>query len=73
MLPSKLNWLDAAIASALGVGTTKLDLIPWLQSRQVTVADNVAQAGVDVRWLGLISLMVNKPPQTHAVAAEKKE
>jgi len=73
MLPSKLAWLDAAIASALGVGTTKLDLVPWLQSRHITLADGVATNGVDVRWLGLLSLMANKPPQAHAVAAEKKE
>ena len=72
-LPTKLTWLDAAIASALGVGTTKLELIPWLQSRQVTLTDAVATRGVDGRWLGLLSLMANKPPQSHAVPAEKKD
>jgi hypothetical protein len=73
ILPSKLTWLDAAIASALGVSTTKLDLVPWLQSRRVTLPDNLAQGGVDIRWLGLLSLMTNQAPQSHAVAAEKKD
>lgn len=73
MLPSKLAWLDAAIASALGVSTTKLDLGPWLQARKVTVPDGVAPGGIDVRWLGLLGLMLNRTPQSHAVAAEKKD
>jgi Tfp pilus assembly PilM family ATPase len=73
MLPSKLTWLDSAIASALGVSTTKLDLIPWLRSKHITVPDGVAPGGVDVRYLGLLSLMINKPPQSHAVVAEKKD
>lgn len=73
MLPSKLSWLDAAIASALGIATTKLDLVPWLQSRKITINDGVAPGGVDVRWLGLLSLMANKPSESHAVAAEKKD
>ncbi|MDB6127479.1 MAG: hypothetical protein JWM35_1375, partial [Verrucomicrobia bacterium] len=71
MLPTKLAWLDAAIASALGVGTTKLELIPWLQSRHVTVPDSVASAGIDVRWLGLLSLMTNQPAPSHAVPEKK--
>ena len=73
MLPTKLTWLDVAIASALGVATTKLDLMPWLQSRQITIPDGVAPGGVDVRWFGLLSLMANTPPQSHAAAAEKKD
>lgn len=72
MLPTKLAWLDPAIASALGISTTKLDLMPWLQARRVTVPESVAAGGVDARWLGLLSLMVNKTSQSHAVAAEKK-
>ncbi|MDB6167998.1 MAG: hypothetical protein JWM88_862 [Verrucomicrobia bacterium] len=73
MLPSKLTWLDSAIATALGVGTTKLDLVPWLQSRQITVPDGVAPGGIDVRFLGLLSLMTTKPAPSHAVVAEKKD
>ena len=73
MLPAKLAWLDGAIATALAVSTTKLDLVPWLQSRQVTIPDGVAPGGIDVRWLGLLSLMANKPPQSHAAVPEKKD
>jgi len=72
MLPTKLAWLDSAIASALGVSTTKLDLVPWLQSRRITLPDGLIPGGVDVHWLGLLSLMANQT-QSHAVAAEKKE
>jgi hypothetical protein len=72
-LPSKLTWLDSAIATALGVGTTKLDLTPWLQSQRITLPDGVVPGGLDVRYLGLLSLMINKPPHTHAVPAEKKD
>jgi hypothetical protein len=73
MLPSKLGWLDAAIASALGIFTTKLDLGPWLQARQITIPDGVAPGGIDARWLGLLSLMLKQTAQSHAAAAEKKE
>ena len=74
MLPAKLAWLDGAIASALGVSSTKLDLVAWLQSRQVTIPEGVAPDGVDLRWLGLLSLMANQAPaqSPHAVVAEKK-
>ncbi len=75
MLPVKLAWLDNAIATALGVSSTKLDLVAWLQSRQVTIPEGVAPDGVDLRWLGLLSLMANQPPaktDTDAVVPEKK-
>jgi hypothetical protein len=72
MLPAKLAWLDDAIAAALSVSSTKLDLIPWLQSRQVTIPEGVAPGGVDTRWLGLLGLMVNTS-LTHAVVPEKKD
>ena len=73
MLPAKLAWLDDAIASALGVSSPKLDLVPWLESRHVTIPDGVAPAAVDIRWLGLLSLMANQAPTPpDAVVAEKK-
>ena len=75
MLPAKLAWLDGAIATALGVSSTKLDLVAWLQSRSVTIPEGVAPDGVDLRWLGLLSLMANQPPaksSPDAVVAEKK-
>lgn len=72
MLPAKLTWLDGAIAAALGVSVTKLDLTPWLQSRKITIPDGVIPGGIDVHWLGLLSLMANQI-QSHAVVAEKKD
>lgn len=75
MLPSKLAWLDGTIATALGVNPLQVDLMPWLQSRQITVAD-AARGNVDPRWFGLFSLMTRydatTPAAPHAVAAEKK-
>lgn len=73
MVPDKLGWLEGAIAGALGISTTKLDLVPWLQSRQINIPDGVVQGGVDTSWLGLLSLMANNPPESHAVAAQKKD
>jgi hypothetical protein len=71
MLPAKLTWLDSAIASALSVGSAKLELVPWLESRQITIPEGVAPDGVDVRWLGLFSLMANQL-QTNVAVSEKK-
>lgn len=71
-LPSKLTWLSGAIATALGISTLQPDLAPWLRSRQVTVPDNVAPGSLDLRWFGLLSLMVSYQPSDAAVP-EKKE
>lgn len=58
-LPSKLAWLDAAIATSLGVTSLTIDPVPWLQSRQVTVPDALAKTAQDHRYFGLLSLMAN--------------
>ncbi len=74
MLPPKLAWLDGTIATALGVGSLQLDLIPWLESRRITFAD-AARSAVDTRWIGLLSLMARYDTSNlaaNAVAAEKK-
>ena len=71
MLPTKLAWLDDAIAAALGVASTKLDLVPWLESRRVTFAEGAAPGAADIRWLGLLSLMTNQI-SPNAVVPEKK-
>jgi hypothetical protein len=57
LLPPKLGWLEAAIASQLGVGVLKSDLGEWLQSRQITLADTLVAQGQDARRLGLFGLM----------------
>jgi len=71
-LPPKLAWLETAIATSLGVTGLQLDLAPWLQSRQVIVPDGVAAGGLDARWFGLLSLMINHTA-SDAIAAEKKD
>ncbi len=72
-LSSKLAWLDAAIASGLGVSSLKLAPAPWLQSRQITLPEALAKNSQDIRWFGLLSLMVNHSTTAHAVAAEEKK
>ena len=57
-LSPKLAWLDAAIATALGISTAKFDALALLQSRQITVPEALAKNVQDVRWFGLLSLMV---------------
>lgn len=75
LLPAKLGWLENSIATALGVAALKFDFNPWLQSRQISVSDHAADAGLDRRWFGLLSLIAryNLPEVAHAAAAEKKE
>jgi len=74
LLPPKLSWLSPVIATSLGVSPLKLDLEPWLDSRQITVAD-AAKAVRDPHWFGLLSLMVRHDtatPAANAVTSEKK-
>lgn len=73
-LPEKLAWLGGAVATALGVSPVKLDLPAWLESRKITLAENV-QTAVNDRWLGLFSLMVDHNASNPApdAVAEKKD
>jgi Tfp pilus assembly PilM family ATPase len=71
-LPPKLAWLDAAIANALGISSLKIDPVAWLQSRQITVPEDLAKTAQDTRWFGLISLMTHYHA-AHAVPAEEKK
>jgi hypothetical protein len=34
------------------------DLRPWLQARGVTISEEAAVIGQDLRWLGLLGLIV---------------
>lgn len=72
LLPSKLGWLENAIATDLGVSVLKPDLPAWLQSRQITLADNVPVAAQDIRRLGLFGLMVQFN-NSHAAVPEKAQ
>jgi hypothetical protein len=70
LLPSKLNWLEGAIANQLGVGVLKVDYSAWLKARNISVSSTAASAlaSSDIRWLGLFSLMIPH----HAIASEEK-
>ncbi|MEO5958355.1 MAG: hypothetical protein ABIZ49_10925 [Opitutaceae bacterium] len=71
-LPPKLTWLETAIATALGVTSLKLDPLPWLQSRQITVPEALAKTAQDTRWFGLLSLMTQYD-LVHASPVEEKK
>jgi len=76
-LSPKLSWLDAAIAGALGITSLKLDPVPWLQSRQITLHETLAKTAQDIRWFGLLGLMASyntAAPVAHGapVPEEKK-
>jgi hypothetical protein len=71
-LSPKLSWLDTAIATALGVTSLKVDPVPWLQSRQITVPEALTKNAQDARWLGLLGLMAHYNA-AHAVPAEEKK
>lgn len=66
LLPSKMGWIQGAIASQLGVGLLNLDVIPWLKSRGITLADTIPAGEVDSRYLGVFSLMLS---HDHAAAS----
>jgi hypothetical protein len=71
-LSPKLQWLDAAIAGALGISSLKLDPVLWLQANQITIPEALIKTAQDIRWFGVLALM----PQhnaVHAVATEEKK
>jgi hypothetical protein len=70
LLPSKLVWLEGAIAADLGVSVLKTDIPAWLQSQQITLADTLPTNLQDVRRLGLFGLLVQYK-NSHAVVSEK--
>ena len=71
-LSPKLQWLDGAIATALGIASLKLDPLPWLQSRHITLPESFAKNAQDIRWFGLLALMAQYDA-VHAVPAEEKK
>ena len=58
-LPPKLDWMETVVASQLGIGVLRPDLVPWLRTRGITLSDTVAATPPSVRWLGLFSLMAH--------------
>lgn len=72
-VPPSLEWLDRAIASALGISSMTIELEPWLASRGITLSPAAAAARTGLRWFGLLSLMVSYNSGSDAVVAEKKK
>lgn len=56
-LPSKFSWMQATIASQLGVDVLKIDYPGWLRDRGIKVPESIA---IDDSVLGVISLLVRK-------------
>ena len=71
-LSPKLQWIETAIATALGIKPLKLDTLPWLESRHITLRENLGTNPADTRWLGLFALMANYHASDALVAEEKK-
>ncbi|MEO7413372.1 MAG: hypothetical protein ABIZ81_08435 [Opitutaceae bacterium] len=72
-LSQKQTWIETAIASSLGIATLKPDTVAWLQSRQISpLTEAFAKNAAEVRWFGLLSLMVQHTSPAHAAAEEKK-
>lgn len=70
VLPAKLAWLEAVIASQIGVSVLQPELGPWLASRQVSLGEAVPLASLDVRKFALLGLMMQfNNPATDAVPA----
>ncbi len=67
-LSPKLQWLDTAVSSALGISSLKLDPVAWLESRQVSLPENLVKQAQETRCFGLLSLMA-QAQSAHAVAA----
>jgi len=65
-LPASLGWLGTTIASSLGVGMLKMELVPWLESQSITLTADATPNPPDERWLGLLALM---PPHYNAAAS----
>lgn len=71
-LSPKLTWIEAAIAGSLGIGALKIDALPWLQARHITVPEEFAKSAQEIRWFGLFALMAQYNV-VHAVPAEEKK
>ncbi len=68
-LPASLTWLGATVAGSLGVPVMKLDMLPWLESLNITFAEGVTLSQPEERWVGLFSLIASFQ---NAVPDEKK-
>jgi len=58
-LPANLGWLGKTMAGALSVPPLKIDMLPWLESLNIKLADGVTPNPPDERWAGLFSLFAS--------------
>jgi hypothetical protein len=58
LLPSKLQWMQGAIASQLGVDSLAVQYPPWLKARGITLGSNI-KTDADNTLLGVFSLMLS--------------
>jgi len=72
-LPSNLSWLSTTMAGALGVSTFKLDLVPWVESLGIRLAEGVTVNPPDDRWLGLFALMTSYNNASLSTATDQKK
>jgi Tfp pilus assembly PilM family ATPase len=56
-LPTSLSWLASTMSGALGVPLLKVEMLPWLESLNIKLADTVSLGQPEERWIGLFSLM----------------
>lgn len=68
VLPGKLAWLEAVIASQIGVNVLQLDYIPWLSARGITLSESASAVPLDARKLALFGLMMQFTTQSNDVA-----
>ncbi len=68
-LPASLSWLGTTMAGSLSVPPLKLELLPWLESQNIKLADGVTLGQPEERWFGLFSLLAS---HQNAVPDEKK-
>ena len=71
VLSSKLAWLEAVIASQLGVSVLQPEFVPWLGARQITLGESVSAVSLDARKLALLGLVMQfNNPVSNAVPAQ---
>ena len=69
VLPEKLAWLEAVIASQIGVSVLQPDFGPWLTARHVTFSESVPRQSLSPRHTALLGLMISFNSQTNHAAA----
>ncbi len=74
-LPASLTWLGATMAGngALGVPMFKMDMVPWLESLNIKLADGISPNPPDERWAGLFSLIASFNPDGVQILTDEKK